>query len=556
MHIAYETQGFNTYLVFQPDGAAALDTAILGMLTNNRIPGLAPVTFSQIDDARFLKYLVSGKVQAANLMEGVVNRACLLRFLCSVCDAVAEASSYMIDTGSLLLDMQYVFTDVTNYRAELICLPVSAYRKEAPELADFFRNIIISAHYDPAESKAYIGELISYLSMPGSFSPEAFSRLVTRLESMPKQEVALSNPQAKPRGDTPSFSVYPFNEPEPVLQVSSIPQMRQPDTTYPDSDDAAAKFVPLAAPIQNRATETSYGQEDGIDAYDDAGERISLFYLLQHYNAENKAKYDAQKKRGRGARPSLRLSRKDRTDRQAGAGGVQVFMPGYAIPGLNNSLSGRAPEPLSYHGDRMQQAQASDAGQNPPANAPSWTQAGAFQPEQGGAPHQGYAPQAGYVPQQASYDPQASYAPQHVGYDPQLGSLEMPRSGANFGDTVYLDENSQDADGTELLLNLHEQAHRPHLLRQRNNERVPIDKALFRIGRARKYSDYVIEENIHIGSAHCHFIIRDGAYYIVDDNSKNHTYIDSEMIQSSVEVKITHGTKIRLADEEFEFYLY
>jgi pSer/pThr/pTyr-binding forkhead associated (FHA) protein len=42
----------------------------------------------------------------------------------------------------------------------------------------------------------------------------------------------------------------------------------------------------------------------------------------------------------------------------------------------------------------------------------------------------------------------------------------------------------------------------------------------------------------------------------MDTNSTNHTYVNGGMIQSNAEIKISHGTKICLANEEFEFKLY
>jgi pSer/pThr/pTyr-binding forkhead associated (FHA) protein len=97
---------------------------------------------------------------------------------------------------------------------------------------------------------------------------------------------------------------------------------------------------------------------------------------------------------------------------------------------------------------------------------------------------------------------------------------------------------------------------RPHLIRQSNNERITIDKQLFRIGRDRSFVDYCISENTAIGRSHAHIVVRGGVYYIMDMNSKNHTYVNGEMITGSTEVEIGHETKIRLANEEFEFRLY
>ena len=83
-----------------------------------------------------------------------------------------------------------------------------------------------------------------------------------------------------------------------------------------------------------------------------------------------------------------------------------------------------------------------------------------------------------------------------------------------------------------------------------------VDKPVFRIGKEKSFVDYFIGDNTAISRSHANIITRDGEYTIQDTNSTNHIYIDGLMIQSNIEVKITHGTKIRLANEDFEFKLY
>lgn len=42
----YENQGTTTYLVYKIKENDQIDTMTLGMLTNNKIPGLVPTTFT------------------------------------------------------------------------------------------------------------------------------------------------------------------------------------------------------------------------------------------------------------------------------------------------------------------------------------------------------------------------------------------------------------------------------------------------------------------------------------------------------------------------------
>lgn len=64
--------------------------------------------------------------------------------------------------------------------------------------------------------------------------------------------------------------------------------------------------------------------------------------------------------------------------------------------------------------------------------------------------------------------------------------------------------------------------------------------------------DYYIE-NPAISRSHAMIIQRGEKFFIVDTNSKNHTYVDGKMVASGTEVKLSKRTRIRLADEEFIF---
>lgn len=50
--------------------------------------------------------------------------------------------------------------------------------------------------------------------------------------------------------------------------------------------------------------------------------------------------------------------------------------------------------------------------------------------------------------------------------------------------------------------------------------------------------------------------LRNGEVFIEDNNSKNHTYVDGVRLEpGQPPVKLAHGSKIRLGDEELEFYI-
>lgn len=93
----------------------------------------------------------------------------------------------------------------------------------------------------------------------------------------------------------------------------------------------------------------------------------------------------------------------------------------------------------------------------------------------------------------------------------------------------------------------------PRLIRLSNNEIIYINKPVFKIGKEINFADYCIADNPAISRAHAEVIINNGNYYVMDNNSLNHTYVDGNQIASQMRVMITDGTRIKLANEEFEF---
>lgn len=120
----------------------------------------------------------------------------------------------------------------------------------------------------------------------------------------------------------------------------------------------------------------------------------------------------------------------------------------------------------------------------------------------------------------------------------------------NFGETI-MEEELAEYTRTELI----DAGGCPYLIRITNHEKINITKDYFKIGKDESYADFCVK-NPAISHKHACIIRRENDYYIVDTNSKNHTYVDGVRIQSNTETKLENGIKFCLAKEEFEFHLY
>lgn len=126
---------------------------------------------------------------------------------------------------------------------------------------------------------------------------------------------------------------------------------------------------------------------------------------------------------------------------------------------------------------------------------------------------------------------------------------------ANFGETTVLSVAGC-GETTVLGVAPTRQEIIPYLIRRKNNEKIILNKPVFRVGKERSYVDYFIGDNTAISRSHANIITREGSYFVVDTNSTNHTFVNGNMLNSNEEVQINHGDSIRFANEDFEFKLY
>ena len=113
MNFSFENQGTHTFLVYAVAEDDIIDSMSIGMLTNNKIQGLAHTVFTQRDQFKFIKYDVSAKISVNQFFNGQVNKKRLLGVFNGIVDAMLSAEEYMIDVNSLFLDLDYIFADVS-----------------------------------------------------------------------------------------------------------------------------------------------------------------------------------------------------------------------------------------------------------------------------------------------------------------------------------------------------------------------------------------------------------------------------------------------------------
>lgn len=177
----YEEQGTYTWLVYEIRDDEEIDSLSLGMLTKNKVPGILQVVYTPIDNTGFVKYNVSSRVSAKDYLTGMVNRERILGVFGGIINAMTSAESYMLDVNSLILDLGYIFVNVSAGETDMICVPVIVKEQKHMDLAGFFRNILFTVQFDPSENFDYVTQIVNHLNSTQMFSLAEFGRLIAGL---------------------------------------------------------------------------------------------------------------------------------------------------------------------------------------------------------------------------------------------------------------------------------------------------------------------------------------------------------------------------------------
>ena len=560
MSFTYENQGNNTYLVYKIGASDNVDTMSLGMITNNKIDGIVPTLFNQSDTDRFIKYNISAKVSAKEFLSGVVNKKRLLGVFISVLKAIKSTEEYMIDARSLLIDLEHIYVDVSKCDAMLVCLPL-VRQNESVNIPMFFKQIMFSTQFDQNENCDYVAQIINYLNSTPVFSVDAFEKLLMDIDA-DNLNIAASKavvgqqkpvqPQSQSQSQQPKPMQPAMNQLKNEQVQTNMPsqgKMQSQRETQSANNVVQPNQVNFAVPNMNPQYQNRINNNvqmgtniSGTYVETTSEKQMSMFGLLTHYSKENKQIYERQK--------AQRKAQKEAEKNGAAMPGqnVKPSNVSFAIPGQPPQQRPQPAQPQTVMPQQPQQQFAQPQRQFTQSNQ---SQRQFAQPQP--MPQAQQKPVQQVQPQPVQNQNTNTGMTGNPSVPPQI--LENMTKAGNFGETTVLGVGSE-AGETTVLGASQAQIIKPYLLRIKNNERIELNKPVFRIGKERSYVDYFVSDNTAVSRSHANIINKDNDFYIVDTNSTNHTYVNGSMIQSNVETKIEHGTKIRLANEDFEFFMY
>ena len=446
---------------------------------------------------------------------GIVSKNKILTVIEEILDERTLLEEYMLDLEAAVLESKYMFVDPAAGHVKLLLLPV---KHDNLSMDMFFRSMIFSIQYDPAEDVSYVTKILNYFNGAETFTMAGFAALIRELKG---QNIPVQ-PQRIP------LASAPVNLPQTGVQIPPCPPVQSNPIPTPQVQ------VQMAPPQNVPPVQPNNVQDPGTTVLNGA----PVGGNVQHYVNPNLT-------RNQNPAPSPVQSH-----------GVNIPK---TYPGTSQSVFGSEPQQelkvetapvkekkgLFGRKEKEEKPQKS-GGLFGKKEKPEHTTAPKAETPNRPMSFRGVAiPGSDVVPQQENTATTSTAIPaQNVSMQVHAAPIQ------NFGETVDLQSYTNAARGPTTVPPTPAQMKKPCLIRKSTREQFVLTKEMTRVGRSRENVDIYITDNTSIGRVHAVLYLRNGRVYVEDQNSKNGTFLNGHRVNGQEE--LIPGARLSMSNEEFE----
>lgn len=531
--------GSEKYLSYILNDDCEFDEELLDYLEENKIPELIDIIYEEDDENDYLTYNVTGRTTVDALLSNTVNAEKILGIVRGVASGIVNLRDLGIPASYVILHKGFTYVNPVTYDVGMLCVPVEADANINAEFRTFVKDILTSVKYDDSEDCNYVARLLNLLNTDKFTVRNFYSQLTELMESAGMQveekfldidgDISVSQSTVDTSPDTsmddlPEYKDVSFGE----------------DDGSEEEDDTVADVDSLFKDLtfdDSEKQEEGKSVSDGIDmsVFDD-----SVFDDLETENVDDDSDYTealtSDVEVPEPQEPKTQSSLTEVAQTTDGVMEVELERQEEQIPVLisTDEVMDNPPvvKNIKINRAKIIQKAVVDAEEsridNPTEQitAPQYMNGEAVEPE-------------------TNMDPVTS----------KVETEEKKGTGSTVeltgGMNVVKDSDSEVAaavsKGVPKAV--------PYIVRVNTGERVMINKAVFKIGKAGRGVDYHVGGNGAISKVHIIIYQREDGCYLKDNKTTNGTYLNGQRLDDNGEMKLSNDAMISIGGEDFIFKL-
>lgn len=542
MRISYENMGTSSYQVI----TFPMDSGLIGyqleMMISNEISHLLPVSRRMLNGETAIYYNISSRIKLSQILDRrKLKREELIHLVNGVRKAIQDGRDYQLSEECLVMDPDYIYVVPDTCSPAFLYLPVENI--SGGSIRELLISLVMQGKIEMS-SDNFIQVMLEVLNRE-PFSLEELASCLNRYNKPDRSEAV--QPQISFRNQQEKFGSFQSR----VAEIQNEPVKAQPETAEPE------KFV---EPDRNQAQsipENISKSKPGLPGKP-TGRKAEKNKKVK----EKRQKKPAVSDSGQDNEFDSEKAKKKFLLPQAGVMVVVAALISFgAFTGPNGGIAVNnvlavvlaiaVVEVILYREIYVNGKNGKKSTSKKSAKPKKKPESGQVRPElPKETAHQAVRPE---VPVKEKPEVKASVPDMNqrlqnnYSFKPDYQTPSYPNV-SNYGNMAETELSSEtelwDSDGNaEVYLEYYVNG---------IMNRIMLNKPSTLIGRLQSQVDFAVS-NPKVGKVHAEFLNQNGAIYVIDQNSKNGTYINrgGQRINSNVPYPLNDNDKISLADSEF-----
>lgn len=527
--------GDEHYLTYTMGEGTEVDEDILNYCEDNEIKGLVKIIYEEDEDYDYLTYDITGKISLDKFQQKPLKKEQALKIIRNIAFGIIDCKEQAIKISYLLLNRGFIYVDPQTLNVQFICLPVESNASVATEFKGFIRQFIASGQYDIEEDLSYVGQLLTYINGDG-FNLRGIIGLSEALMEdagieYEAEDAAIATGEGE---EVVIVTEEPSESVESVMDNLGDGSAPLPEIGDDEEEDAEEEDVDVAdidaadIPIPTVKAEEPVKEEPADEAPVEEDEGIELEEVkeeLEEAVKNNKYSLVADEE----------SDEEEEEDEPAG----MAAMDDNAQAAIEARIKALVNGEVASKSEAKAKAESEELKSDKPEmktkikiNRAAIVQSAAQSTEESEAA--------------AEEEKTSAEGEDEVNVSEEGAETETPET--TEADTPEKPVKVTSLTGKEGAIKVN-----PYLVRVTTEEKTIINKDVFKIGKANRGVDYHISGNGAISRQHAVITKKKDGYYIKDNKSTNHTYVNDKKLEDGEEIKLHKDDIVRFADDEYTF---
>ena len=532
--------GSEKYLSYILDDDCEFDEELLDYLEENKIPELIDIIYEEDDENDYLTYNVTGRTTVDALLSNTVNAEKILGIIRGVASGIVNLRDLGIPASYVVLHKEFTYVNPVTYDVGMLCVPIESEANINAEFRMFAKDLLTSVIYDDNEDCNYVAKLLNLLNADKFTVRNFYSQLTELMESAGMQveenfvdigsDMSVSQSTVDTASDTslddlPEYEDVSFgddddgddqdvsDEFEESSEVSDI--FKDLDL---DDGEKTEKPKPSSGIDMSVFDDSVFEELEADNAIDETQDEEGYTEALTSDMAPHSESGLTEVARAADGVTEVELDKKEEQKPQLISTDELIDNP----PVIKNIKINRA---------KIIQKAVVEAEEVQTDNPTEQIIAPQFADDQSTEPETNMEPVTS-----------KNAEPEKTG----TGSTVELTGGMNVVKDTEPERPASPSGVPKAM---------PYIVRVNTGERVMVNKAVFKVGKAGRGVDYHVGGNGAISKVHIIIYQREDGCYLKDNKATNGTYLNGTRLDENEEKKLNNDAMISIGGEDFIFKL-